>query len=76
MKKSSAVLIGIATFAALPVLAHDGGNRFGGNLDGYQEVAVAPQPSTISTTEPAKRSPCFYPCAPSPSWATAVATTT
>ena len=50
MKKSSAVLIGIATFAALPVLAHDGGNRFGGNLDGYQEVAVAPQPSTISTT--------------------------
>ena len=50
MKKSGAVLIGIATFAALPVLAHDGGNRFGGNLDGYQEVAVAPQPSTISTT--------------------------
>jgi hypothetical protein len=50
MKKAGAVLMGIAAFATFPVLAHDGGNRFGGNLDGYQEVAASPQPSTISTT--------------------------
>ena len=53
MKKAGAVVLGIAAFAAFPVLAHDGGkghdggNRFGGNLDGYQEVAAAN--STVST---------------------------
>lgn len=47
MKKAGAVLVGIAAFATFPVLAHDGGNRFGGNLDGYQEVGAAG--TTIST---------------------------
>jgi hypothetical protein len=50
MKKLSAAVLGIAVFATIPCLAQDGGNRFGGNLDGYQEVAASPQPSTISTT--------------------------
>ena len=49
MKKLGAAVLGIAAFAAMPVSAHDGGNRFGGNLDGYQEVAASPQPSTVST---------------------------
>lgn len=44
MKRTGAVILGIAAFAAIPALAHDGGNRFGGNLDGYQEA-----PSTLST---------------------------
>jgi len=44
MKKAGAVLLGIAAFAAFPALADDGGNRFGGNLVGYQEVP------TLSTT--------------------------
>lgn len=47
MKRTGAVLLGIAAFAAIPVSAHDGGNRFGGNLDGYQEVAATN--STVST---------------------------
>jgi len=44
MKTTGAVILGIAAFAAIPALAHDGGNRFGGNLSGYQET-----PSTLST---------------------------
>jgi hypothetical protein len=45
MKRTGAVLLGIAAFAAIPALADDGGNRFGGNLTGYQET-----PATLSTT--------------------------
>ena len=37
MKKAGAVLLGIAAFAAFPALADDDGNRFSGNLVGYQE---------------------------------------
>jgi hypothetical protein len=47
MKKALAVALGVAAFGTFPVLAHDGGNRFGGNLDGYQEVAATN--STVST---------------------------
>jgi len=47
MKKAGAVLVGIAAFATFPVLAHDGGNRFGGNLNGYEEVGASG--TTIST---------------------------
>jgi hypothetical protein len=51
MKKlGTAAVLAITAFAAIAVSAHDGGNRFGGNLDGYEEVAASPQPSTISTT--------------------------
>jgi hypothetical protein len=46
MKKASAVLFGIAALAAIPASAEDG-NRFGGNLNGYQEVAATN--STLST---------------------------
>lgn len=47
MKKAGAILVGIAAFATFPVLAHDGGNRFGGNLNGYEEVGASG--TTIST---------------------------
>jgi hypothetical protein len=43
MKKAGAVLLGIAAFAA-PALADDDGNRFGGNLVGYQEVPTLSSP--------------------------------
>src|SRR5436190_1232135 len=44
MKNAGAVLLGIAAFAAIPVSADDGANRFGGNLTGYNET-----PATLST---------------------------
>ena len=48
MKKAGAVVLGIAALAAFPAAAHDGGNRFGGNLNGYEEVGASG--NTISTT--------------------------
>ena len=48
MKKAGAVILGIAALAAFPAAAHDGGNRFGGNLNGYEEVGASG--NTISTT--------------------------
>jgi hypothetical protein len=48
MKARAALVVGIISLAAAPIAsAQDGGNRFGGSLDGYQEVGATG--TTIST---------------------------